>query len=153
VASELLRVAELPLDAPCAIDFTPEVQSYGKRYVLCVAAGEAGQQSPAIWHFVQAQLADAALTHGGRPLHGQLAIQPFYGEHPPLLPPRQGPAAWAAPIQLAPTAARVVIGQRSRTLADLALKARTALRQRGVAGLGREVIQYVEWQLNGRGQS
>jgi glycosyltransferase involved in cell wall biosynthesis len=153
VASELLRVAELPLDAPYAIAFTPEVHSYGKQYTVCIAAGETGQQSPAIWHFVQAQLAGANLLRAGKPLHGQIAIQPFFGEHPPLLPPRQGPAAWDAAVQLAPTVARAVVSQRSRALGDLAGKARTALRQRGVAGLGRDVLQYIEWQINQRSQS
>jgi hypothetical protein len=42
-------------------------------------------------------------------LPGQLAFQPFYGEHPPLLPPRQGPAHWNEPIRLAPAVAREVI--------------------------------------------
>ena len=109
-------------------------------------------QPPAIWRFVQPQLASAALRQGSQPLHGQIAIQPFYGEHPPLLPPRQGPAAWDAPVRLAPTVAREVVNQRASALATLAGKARTALQQRGVAGLGREVLNYVEWQLNGRGQ-
>lgn len=152
VASELLRVAELPLDAPCTVDFAPEVDSYGKQYVLCVAAVEVGGQPPAIWRFVQPQLAGAALHQGAQSLHGQIAIQPFYGEHPPLLPPRQGPAAWDAPVRLAPTVAREVVSQRATALATLAGKARTALQQRGVAGLGREVLNYVEWQLNGRSQ-
>jgi hypothetical protein len=152
VTSELLRVAELPLDAPFAVDFTPEVGSYGKQYLLCLAAGEAGGQLPAIWHFAQAQLAEAGLTCAGQPLHGQLAIQPFFGEHGPTLAPRQGPAAWNAAVKLAPTVARELVNRRSREAAGLALKARTALRQRGIAGLGREVLNYVEWQINRRGQ-
>lgn len=169
VASEVLRVAELPLDAPCAVDFPPEVQSYGVRYVLCVAAAETTQQSPAIWHFVQAQLAQASLSRGpgggggqslgsqplgSQPLHGQLAIQPLYGEHAPLLSPRQGPAVWeGAAVRLAPSVGRELMGRRGRSLAQLAGKARSALQQRGVAGLGREVLNYIEWQINGRGQS
>jgi len=153
VASEVLRVAELPLDAPCAVDFPPEVQSYGVHYTVCVAAGESSQQSPALWHFAQPQLAEASLSRGSQRLHGQAAIQPFYGEHPPLLPPRQGPAVWDAPVRLAPSVGREVISRRSRSLVQLAGKARSAFQQRGVSGLGREVLNYIEWQLNGRGHS
>lgn len=152
VTSEVLRVAEIPLDAPALVDFVPEVGSYGKRYVVCVSAGEVDQQLPMIWRFAQAQLADATLTRDGQPLPGQLAIQPFFGEHPPLQAPRQGPATWDAAIRLAPTVGREVVSQRSRAVAALAMKARAALQQRGVAGLGREILNYVEWQLNQRGQ-
>ncbi len=156
VASELLSVAQLPLDGPAGIDFAPQVDSYGKSYTLCVAAGELNRQPPAVWHFRQVQHAEAQLRRGGGPgaqeLGGELAIQLFYGEHPPLLPARQGPEAWTAPIRLAPSVAREVAGRQGQEAARLAGQARGALQQRGVVGLAREVINYVQWQLTQRGQ-
>lgn len=152
VASELLNAAELPVERPYAIDFAPQVDSYGKTYTLCVAAGELNRQPPAIWHFFQVQLAEAQLRRGGQTLPGQLALQPFFGEHPPLLPPRQGPANWNGSIQLAPTVARQLATRQGQEAMRLAGQARGALQQHGVAGLAREVLNYVQWQLSQRGQ-
>ncbi len=160
LASELLSAAELPLDRPVGVDFAPQVDAYGKTYTVCVAAGELNRQPPAIWHFRQVQHAEAQLRRGGQAegqapgeeLGGELAIQPFYGEHPPLLPARQGPENWTAPIRLAPSVAREVAGRQGQEAARLAGQARGALQQRGVVGLAREVINYVQWQLMQRGQ-
>jgi hypothetical protein len=155
LASELLNVAELPLDRPYAVDFAPQVDSYGKSYTLCVAADELNRQPPAIWHFRQVQHTEAQLRRGqagGEALAGELAVQPFYGEHPPLLPARQGPENWNEPIRLAPTVARELAGRQGQEAKRLTVQARSALQQRGVAGLAREVLNYVQWQLMQRGQ-
>jgi len=160
LASELLSAAEVPLEGPVGVDFTTQVDSYGKTYTLCVAAGELNRQPPAIWHFRQVQHTEAQLRRGGladgnapgEALGGELAIQPFYGEHTPLLPGRQGPENWNAPIRLAPTVAREVAGRQGQEAARLAGQARSALQQRGVLGLVREMINYVQWQLMQRGQ-
>jgi glycosyltransferase involved in cell wall biosynthesis len=151
VASELLRVGEIDLAAPWGFDLAPQPDSYGKRYLLCVAMGEVNRQPPALWHFRQAQLADAQLWHGSHPLGGQLALQPFYGERPPLLPPRQGIQGWNEPVQFAPAIARELAAQQSQEVRRLAGQARTALQQRGLGGLVREVLNYVQWQLTRRG--
>ena len=153
VAAQVLRVAELKLDVACAIDFPVEVDSFGKIYTLVVAAGEIHQQSPALWRFWQVQHADAALEHGEQALTGQLAFQPLFRERATLQPPRRGPAAWGAPIRLAPSFARDVAAQRSREVARLVTLARAAVRAQGIGGLAREVINYVEWQLNKGGGS
>jgi glycosyltransferase involved in cell wall biosynthesis len=160
LASELLSAAELPLDRPYAVDFAPQVDSYGKTYTLCVAAGELNRQPPAIWHFRQVQHAEAQLRRGSQSgdgageqaLAGQLAIQPFYGEHPPLLPARQGPESWNEPIRLAPAVARELAARQGQEAKRLAGQAGSALQQRGVAGLARDVLNYVQWQLMQRGQ-
>jgi O-antigen biosynthesis protein len=155
LASELLRVAEVSLEQPTAVEFAPQPDSYGKTYTLCVAVGELNRRPPAIWHFHQVQHAQAQLRRGtqrgGQTLPGQLAFQPFYGEHAPLLPPRQGPAKWNEPIRLAPAVAREVAERQSREVRRLAGQARSALQQRGVAGLAREALNYVEWRLSQRG--
>lgn len=152
VASDLLRVADLPADQPVAIDFPAQVDSFGKTYTFTLVSAEANSRPPAIWHFWQPQHAGAQLRHGGHALNGQLAFQPCFRERTAYLPARQGPGAWGQPIKLAPTFAVEVAGQRSREVLRLGSKARAAVRERGVAGLVREVMNYVEWQLNKGGE-
>jgi hypothetical protein len=154
VTTQVIRVINVSLGSPTAIDFPVQVDSYGKRYVLTVSAGETGQHSPVLWRFWQVQHADAGLAHGDQALSGQLAFQPLFRERADLQPPRRGPAAWREPIRLAPTAARDLASQRGGEVARLVNRARDAMRQQGVGGLAREVMSYVEWQLNkGNGSS
>ncbi len=152
VASTLWRAAEMRLDRACTIDFAPQPDSYGKIYTLCLAADEVGGQPPAIWHFRQVQLAEALLKRGRQPLAGQLAVQPFYGEHKPLLPPRQGPALWDGPVRPAPLIVREVTQARSREAARLASLAGQAFQQRGLRELAREILNYIRWQFTDHDQ-
>ena len=64
----------------------------------------------------------------------------------------RGRQNWTAPIRLAPSVAREVAGRQGQEAARLAGQARSALQQRGVVGLAREMINYVQWQLMQRGQ-
>jgi hypothetical protein len=152
VTTALIRVAELPLDVPYVLDFPAEVDSYNAPYTLLVAAAEVDQHSPGLWHFWQPQHAGAQLMQGNALLHGELAIQPFFREKVDYLPPRQGPAAWDAPIRLAPTFAAELASTRGREAGRLASRVQTALREQGVGGLIREVANYVEWQLGRKSQ-
>jgi hypothetical protein len=151
VTSQVLRAAELPVDAPCAVDFAVQPDSYGKIYTLCLSSGEAQRQPPGVWHLRQAQLEGAGLRRDGEQLAGQLALQPFYGEHEPLLPPRRPLRDWnehPRPLGGVVRAAAVRQGQEG---ARLARETQRVLRERGAAGVAREVINYLQWRLSQRG--
>jgi glycosyltransferase involved in cell wall biosynthesis len=158
VLSTILRAAELPLDAPCALDFPPQPASYGQTYTLCLAAAELQRHPPAIWHFKAARFGGALSvrrTPAGSPPHdeplgGAVAFQPFYGERPPLLGPRHDPGDWHTPVRLAPAVARDLAARRAEELRRLGGQARTAVTKGGVRGLVAEIRSYLEWQLSGR---
>jgi glycosyltransferase involved in cell wall biosynthesis len=151
VTSEVLRAAELPVDAPCAVDFAVQPDSYGKIYTLCLSSGEAQRQPPGVWHLRQAQLEGAGLRRNGELLAGQLALQPFYGEHEPLLPPRRPLRDWNEHPRPFGGVVRAAAARQGQEMVRLARETQRVLRERGAAGLLREVLNYVQWQLSQRG--
>jgi hypothetical protein len=148
VASELLRVGELPPDGLLAVEFPPQADSFGRRYLLTVAAGELHRLPPAAWRFRTVQHEGARLCRGGEEIRGQLVFQPFYGERGALLGPRQGPAGWGEPIRFVPALAQAAVKGQAQEARRLGGQARQAWRARGVRGLVEEVKNYVKWQLS-----
>jgi glycosyltransferase involved in cell wall biosynthesis len=158
VLSTILRAAELSLDAPCALDFPPQPDSYDRTYTLCLASAEPNRRPPAIWHFKAPRFGGVLYARrlpGDGPPHavplpGALAFQPFYGERLPLLPPRTDPGDWHVPIRLAPAVARELAARGVEELRRLGGQTRTAVQQRGLRGLLQEARSYLQWQLSGR---
>jgi glycosyltransferase involved in cell wall biosynthesis len=147
VTAQTFFVVDLPLDRALAIDFPVESDAFGKTYTFTVAPGEVDQHSPGLWHFWQGQHKEARLVEGDHVLGGQLAFQPFFQEQGQLIGPRQGPPAWGEPVRLAPDVAREVVNRGIREASRLTTRAREAVKGQGMAGLARELMNYVQWQL------
>jgi len=146
-----VTAAELPFDAPYALTFAPQTESYRQMYTLeIMAGGDAAIHGCGVWRLWRRKHEAAALWAGDEPLRGQLAFQTLYAlPNQEPQPGRSGPRDWGgAPRSagaLAWAAARRAVAAAREAL-RLARRAQDIVRAQGPAALLAEAVSYLRWR-------
>jgi len=146
-----VTAAELPFDAPYALTFAPQTESYRQMYTLEITAGgDAAIHGCGVWRLWRRKHEAAALWAGDEPLRGQLAFQTLYAlPNQEPQPGRSGPRDWGgAPRSagaLAWAAARRAVAAAREAL-RLARRAQDIVRTQGPAALLAEAVSYLRWR-------